>query len=402
MLKSVSIVITVYNTESYIQQCLESVCNQTFSDLEIIIVNDGSDDGSLSICREYAEKDTRIILIDSSHKGVVEARKTGFRIASGEYISIIDSDDWLEPDMIEKLVGYSRKYNSDISMCGRFEDSLYSSKSVCQGINPGLYLREDLIREVFPNMIVNKSFFEWGIFPSLWDKLFRRESLDPYIFQVDPIIPMGNDAACVFPALLRVNSIYITSECLYHYRQNPHSMVRSVADTKNIKNGFYTLYHHTLRYFEDNISVYDFREQWLEYILFLMIPRSDVLYGQIEQSDYLFPFKNLKKGSRIALYGMGLFGQRLYSFFTKTGYCDVVAIFDQNYSQLNEMGIPANNPDNINCFDFDEIVIALSFFNNISAVKKYLSSLFPLEHIHSIDIDFIKEKKNLKALGLYR
>ena len=100
----VSVIIPVYNVSRYLPQCLDSVTSQTYQNLEIVIVDDGSTDGSGSICAHYAERDDRILLIRSENKGLASARNLGLGSICGEYISFIDSDDWVEPHMIEKLL----------------------------------------------------------------------------------------------------------------------------------------------------------------------------------------------------------------------------------------------------------------------------------------------------------
>ena len=114
----VSIVVPVYNVERYLARCLDSILSQTLADIEIICINDGSTDESLSILKEYAKRDDRIVVVSQENKGVSAARNVGIEIAKGEYISFIDSDDWVAPNFIEKLYETAVKNNADISACG--------------------------------------------------------------------------------------------------------------------------------------------------------------------------------------------------------------------------------------------------------------------------------------------
>ena len=114
---AVSIIVPVYNVEKYLRECLESIINQTFQDIEIICVNDGSTDNSRKILTEYAQTDSRIKITDKENGGLSSARNAGLKIAQGEFISFIDSDDWVDKTMIEKLYNNIRALNTDISIC---------------------------------------------------------------------------------------------------------------------------------------------------------------------------------------------------------------------------------------------------------------------------------------------
>ena len=113
----ISIIIPVYNTEKYLRKCLASVCAQTLKDIEIIVVNDGSTDGSLSIIEEYVAKDKRIKLINEENSGQSSARNLGIEIATGQYIGFVDSDDWIEKEMFEKLFAAAEKEKADVAIC---------------------------------------------------------------------------------------------------------------------------------------------------------------------------------------------------------------------------------------------------------------------------------------------
>jgi len=113
----ISIIVPVYNAEKYLNRCIDSILKQTFTDLEIILVDDGSTDDSLKICEEYQKQDDRIIVIHKDNRGSTSARKAGVRIAKGAYIAFVDSDDWLELEMYETLYNIHLKYGGDIISC---------------------------------------------------------------------------------------------------------------------------------------------------------------------------------------------------------------------------------------------------------------------------------------------
>lgn len=115
--KKISVIIPVFNVELYLEQCLESVIHQSYNNLEILLINDGSTDNSLEICKEYASKDKRIRVVSKENGGQSSARNVGISLLTGDYVSFIDSDDWLDLKMYEYLVSYLEKYQADVSVC---------------------------------------------------------------------------------------------------------------------------------------------------------------------------------------------------------------------------------------------------------------------------------------------
>lgn len=396
----ISIIVPVYNAEKFLPICLDSIISQTYKNLQIILVDDGSTDKSSKICDIYAEADSRILAIHQENHGAVYARNIGIENAEGEYIAFADADDWLESNMIERLYKSLMINDADVSMCGRREDTGSTSISVNHGFLGGYYDKNKLIEEIYPNMIMNISFFQWGIFPGLWDKLFKKELLKRMHADVDIRITMGDDALCTYPYLLKANSMYILDECLYHYRQIPTSMVHQQGDSAKERERFRLLYHEGNRLFKKYADIYDLREQWKEYVLFLMLPRADILYENMEQLPYLYPYPHIKKGSRIILYGAGLYGQRLYLWIQRTGFCEVVALVDRNWEELRRQGIPAEAPDMIETLQYEYIVITCSFARTRKAIYDYLKQKVSEDKIQVMDEDLVMCDASMKAFGI--
>ena len=143
----ISVIVPVYNVEKYIKKCLDTIISQTFSDIEIICVNDGSTDSSRKILEEYKNKDSRIIIIDKKNGGLSSARNAGMKVAMGEYISFIDSDDWIEETMLEKLYNNMTTLNTDITICAvhQFDET----KQAIDDTNP--YYTLEFFDETFTN-----------------------------------------------------------------------------------------------------------------------------------------------------------------------------------------------------------------------------------------------------------
>lgn len=396
----ISVIIPVYNVEKYLECCLESLVNQTYSFIEIILVDDGSIDGSSQICDKFARRDKRIRVIYKKNGGPVSARNAGLRAARGQYISYVDSDDWAEPNMLERLYETMTKEDVDIVMCGYYEDTGSKSKSVYHGLPSGKYDKETLIRNVYPNMMVNKHFFEWGIIPGLVAKLFKRKSIETCQLEEDERIKMGDDAACVYPALLLSNSIYIMPECLYHYRQVLTSLVRGTISPAEECSRYQVMYQYTREKLIKLQDIYDCKAQWDKYVLFLMFQRADVLYRNLHQLDFLFPFPTVKKGESIVLYGAGTYGQRLYKYLEKTGFCKVAGWVDRNYGELIKLGLTVSSPDIIPDLQYHHIVIAITYACARQGAYHDLTDKYGKEKVVVIDEEIILSEQSKKAFGL--
>jgi glycosyltransferase involved in cell wall biosynthesis len=374
--------------------------HQSFFDIEIILVDDGSTDGSAEICDDYEQKDSRVKVIHKANGGATSARKAGLLVASGNYIGFADGDDWMEPDMYERMYRILIEQDVDIVMCGRYEDTGDVHREVYHGIPEGRYDKAAMKKEIYPRMIVNGAFFEWGLFPGLWDKLFRRECLESFQMKVEDEIAMGDDAACVYPCLLNVQSIYVIHECLYHYRQTTASMVKQVKDYELERRQFGILFRTVRDELRKYADIYDMEPQWEKYVLFLMTPRADALYRGYGELDYLFPFPQVKKGAKIVLYGAGTYGQRLYRYLQRTGFCQVVAWVDRNYLQLQKQGLSVESPELLPTYSFDAVVITNTYAKSRTGLYQELTRKYPQYRIYQIDEDLILSEETKRAFGL--
>lgn len=228
MAVTLSIIVPVYNVHKYLENCINSILAQTFTDFELIIVDDGSTDGSSEICDTFPMRDSRVRVIHKENGGVVSARKAGLRVATGIYAGYVDGDDWIERDMYEKMVHFMQKYDCDLVMCDIIHESKaipFSSGATRNTLQGGYYSKQDLCESVFPRMLYAGQFYEFGVYPVIWNKLYRRDKLIRHQENVDDIIRTGEDAACVYPYLLGCESLYFIKDLsLYHYRYSEHSM----------------------------------------------------------------------------------------------------------------------------------------------------------------------------------
>lgn len=215
----ISIIVPVYNAEKFLPQCLESLLAQTFQDIEMILVNDGSTDSSLEICEKYAKIDHRITILSKDNEGVAKARRDGIMKASAEYISFIDSDDYYEPDFCEKMFSRIRKTDADLVECDYYSVSGNARKE------HRIYSCDmGLDTEKFYEIVVRKTIVNGYEAVVLWNKLYRKElitkavkefgdnQLEDYLFNTQ-----------YYTMVERY--VYI-HQCLTNYRQVPMSLSR--------------------------------------------------------------------------------------------------------------------------------------------------------------------------------
>lgn len=216
----ISIIVTVYNNEKCLVKCLDSVINQTYTNIEIIIINDGSTDESLKICEEYSQRDQRIILVSQINKGVSEARNAGLEKVNGSYITFVDSDDWVEPDFIETLYNTLKVNDVDLSQCGFFihKDDCYtvsgSQKKSVLDHNQSLML-------LFGDRLVQNF---------LWNKLFKRSLFDNIRF---PVGRYYEDIFVMYQIFDKCSKIAYTEDPKYHYVFHMYSITNDLVDLKS-------------------------------------------------------------------------------------------------------------------------------------------------------------------------
>lgn len=209
----ISVIVPVYKVEAYLRRCLDSIVNQTYRNLEIILVDDGSPDHSGAICDAYAKRDRRIRVIHKVNGGVSSARNAGLEAASGEYIGWVDSDDWIENDMFEYLKNLAVTCQADVAQCGRYwENGDFVAKEYGSLHGPQTI---DLLSEITPAM--------WnGIANEVWCKLFKSDIIENLRFRED--FSVGEDIDFILHVLRKAERLAIGSEAKYHYCQRPESL----------------------------------------------------------------------------------------------------------------------------------------------------------------------------------
>ena len=216
MNKLISVIIPVYNVEKYIEQCIKSVVNQTYKNIEILLVNDGSTDKSGEICSEYAKKDNRIKVVYTENLGVSNARNIGLDEAKGEYLTFIDADDYVDERYIEQLYTQCKNTNSDISITGTIdfkdEDNKIKHKPP--------YYTKTLNKEAAIKEMLNEKYYV-GV---VWGKMYKKQLWDEIRFNLNTRI--AEDLEVLYYILKKATLVSVdTTKLLYHYRIRNGSVV---------------------------------------------------------------------------------------------------------------------------------------------------------------------------------
>ncbi len=215
----ISIVIPVYKVEKYLEKCIESVLKQTYTNLQIILVDDGSPDNCGKICDEYAKRDSRIDVIHKVNGGLSEARNVGISKAKGRYIGFVDSDDYIKENMYEILLNLIKEYNADASICNLYD--VIEGKEYIRNKNNGIqeYSRLDILKEV----LLDKNIQSYA-----WNKLYKKELFDEVKY---PIGKKYEDIGTTFYIFEKCNKIVVTSEPEYYYLKRSDSLVNNVTES---------------------------------------------------------------------------------------------------------------------------------------------------------------------------
>lgn len=210
MKDKITIIVPVYNTENYLEDCLNSLMSQTYTNIEILLVNDGSQDNSLNICKEYATKDKRIKVIDKKHSGVSDTRNTGIKKSTGKYLTFIDSDDIIEKDYIERLYNTIKDTNSDVVVSGYSIIEKHLSKDI-------KYINET---KIFKYKDIEKDLINTHYFSSICTNLYKKELIENIEF--DQHLRFVEDWLFSYYSLKKAKIVYLPY-CGYKYLQHKSS-----------------------------------------------------------------------------------------------------------------------------------------------------------------------------------
>lgn len=228
----ISVIVPIYKVEKYLERCVESLRNQTLSDLEIILVDDGSPDRCGEMCDAFAEKDSRIRVIHKENGGVSSARNAGLDAATGEYITFVDSDDYIDACMYERMMEKAEQYVCDVVMCDCYKENGTHSQLYTHNIRSGYYSEQQLREEYYPHLLMMEN-VEYPATISNWLLLFKRKLIEKIRYVEG--VRYSEDLLFGAQLMYRARSFYyMKGQAYYHYVLNPQSAThRFVPDKWN-------------------------------------------------------------------------------------------------------------------------------------------------------------------------
>ena len=215
----ISVIVPVYNVEAYVAKCIESIQNQSYQHLEIILVDDGSTDDSGDICDQYAAYDDRIKVIHQENGGISAARNTGIEAANGDYITFVDSDDYIAPNMYEDMLHILKDNDLDILECTAFRDK---DGTIIEGCNDGsleIFNRHEALKMAMHDCFI-----------AVWSQMYKRSAIGDIRF---PVGRKFEDTAVSYLFIANTNRVGHINRCYYYYRLNPNSITQTSFDPKS-------------------------------------------------------------------------------------------------------------------------------------------------------------------------
>ena len=360
--KIISVIVPIYNIERYVGQCIESIINQTYKNLDIILVDDGSTDRSGALCDLYAKKDRRIRVIHKQNGGLVSARKAGIKIAKGYYVGNVDGDDYLYNNFFKELYEAIETSNADLVVAGFSRVLFERVQKLYSNIKEGVYTGESL-NGLKSKFISCEEFYRNGITTYLWNKLFIREKLQTYQLAIENSISIGEDAAVVYPYIADCNKIIVINNTDYHYRQREDSMLKTTKPFADEIEGLKLL----CNYLNFRLDSLDYKKQIADYVLSICIIRS----GGVTK-EYM-PYNRDFKNSNVIIYGAGTFGQQIYRRICENNYCNVVGWCDPDYNEYRRCCLDVDDLNDVLGLKYDFILIASVDARQCEGYKKILT-----------------------------
>ena len=363
-----SVVVPVYNTEAYLARCIKSILSQSLSDFELILVDDGSTDSSLSICNDY-KKYVNVKILHQKNAGIVGARKRGLSETKGKYIAFVDSDDWIESNMFERMMEEIKKYDADIVCCGNYYDSGEKSR-ICRCCKrTEIYDKLRLKKELYDGILAYG--FDWDqkrkIVPHVVDKIFRREIVELVYDKIDTDLSLGEDVITTCSAFLEAKKVIMIPDILYHYCINDNS----VTQRKNSKivNDFSKTLNELIKISQRNENVLDRQIPYYAFALSRIV--LNVGFGVDSRKVYKFPLQ-LLSFRRLLIYGAGVVGNCYYEQARNMNTFESVWLTDSNKKLENDYFVC---PEDAVKNNFDIVVVAIENKAVADAIVERLKDL---------------------------
>lgn len=369
----VSVVVPIYNVEKYVEKCILSLINQTLSNMEILLVDDGSTDLSGKICDQYAAKDDRIRVIHKENGGITSARRAGIQMATGDYIGFVDGDDWVDPNMYEDMLNIVKMYDLDILITAIYRDNDKKTYAKWDAalLAEGLYCGGE--KEQFDIKILENG--KQQINGSINNKLFATKLMKNNIKKMsDSIKGNCDDFLLLFLCLLEADKVYISQKAYYHGYDREGSASRSKVKE------WYTQVDHIYDVMINAIKNHEhheiLRQQIDIYITNNIIRGIRNLTDKLIIPEYIYQNKNdISVVKRIIIYGAGAVGKSFFKQLEHMEGYQIVGWIDKNWQKYKEDYEIVSDISVINNIVYDYIIIANAKSSVVRQIRDNLLEL---------------------------
>lgn len=356
----ITVIVPVYNAEQYISKCIESILEQTYTNLQIILVDDGSTDGSGELCDRYAALDRRVDVCHTTNRGLVAARKEGIRKAQGDYVGFVDADDYIEPNMYELLLNELIESKADFVHTGYIEENGHAKRNIWDFENGIFELENVKDREEFLVRYVLKVEKNKFISYSIWSKLYKRELITESYFLLQDNQQYGEDLLSLCLCILHSKRVALSRHALYHYVVRKNSMshlynieyfMKEIELSNNISKSIYTY---------DKQIYSELKGRICGFLISRFIDSFEEINRKIRIQKFWFEDISILRGKKIAIYGAGAVGRDFYVQFSRYRDIEIVAWFDSEWESRECDYTEIVGADRLNDYQYENIVIAVN------------------------------------------
>lgn len=354
----ISVIVPVYNVEQYLEKCVQSIMEQSYSNLQIILVDDGSTDQSGNICDKLARQDQRIFVIHQVNQGVVSARKSAIESATGEYICFVDGDDYISNDMIENL--YAKIGDSDLISSGCYrQDKKGGWMELFDNFEEDIYVGSDAINYILSNMIIFHGQFKDGLLPYLGTKMYRSGILKQEIQTVNMNLKYSEDRDLLFRYILQCKKIRVLHKAFYFYFYREHSAAH--GNNLNYLSNLNELYLSLTEAFQNHSLEYILMYQLQMFVISqaYYLPYRMGFLSEVKQMRFLLPYPDMEGKMKIVLYGAGHVGMNYRFQLQRRADFQLVLWVDQSWQSFREKGFAVESPAKISEVEYDQIILAV-------------------------------------------
>lgn len=359
----ISIIVPIYNEEHYLAECLESLRAQKYCALEIILVDDGSTDGTVDICRRYVAEDRRFRYIYQENGGQNAARLTGVRQAKGKWVIFVDSDDFVTPQMCSILMSAQKRTGAEV-VSARVQQYLFGIYGRKIGNLSGIFSGNYAVTHFADEN--GKVVFSHGMCPYL----FPRQAAEEALTSIDLRIKFAEDNGCLIWIFSRMKRICFLPDIVYYYRASTTSIMHG-----HMKSSVFD--QMLLLHYLDSIYPNEITSDGIRSAMERLIILNLLLGGYDFFQDYsgIFPFLPDISSGKIAIYGAGVFGEEIHAKLSKR--FTVACMFDRAFADYREAGAEVQDPKFIGEYDFDVMLVAIINAEQGERIARELQMLFP-------------------------